>query len=355
MTMMIAFLLGAAFAEDVFVSGALQPGDRYAIYRIPAILNTRRETLLALAEGRETAGDQSANDIVLRRRERGGSWGKLQVLADFGKDSLNNPTLVQDDRGRIWLMFQQYPAGNSEYRVPTGRTGEGISRTYVIWSDDDGVSWSKPRDLTFELKPGWARTIASGPGVGIQLQHGRHKGRLLFPFNMGDASGWRVFAAISDDRGQTWRMGDLCPRLEGTNPNEVQFVELADGRVMMNARNQAAVRQRLVGYSSDGGDTWTTPMPDPNLIDPVCMGAIIRVGGALAFSNPADTQRRVNGVLRFSFDEGKSWPKTLPIDPGAFAYSVLCPLPGGRIGCLYEAPEKGGYRIKYVEFDVPKG
>lgn len=351
MSLTVALLLSASLAEDVFVSGLLQPGERYAIYRIPALLATRKGTLLAFAEGRETAGDQSANDIVLRRRDRGGAWGPMVVLADMGKDALNNPCAVQASDGRIWLMFQRYPAGKAEYRVPTGRTGDGISRTYTIWSDDDGASWSQPRDLTLDLKPGWARTVASGPGNGIELSKGRHRGRLLIPFNMGDASGWRVFAAISDDRGKTWRMGDLCPRLAGTNPNEVQFVELTDGRVMMNARNQAATRQRLVGYSSDGGDTWTTPMPDLNLIDPVCMGSIIRVGDALAFSNPADPQRRVNGVLRFSFDEGKTWPKSLVIEAGEFAYSALCPLPGGRVGCLYEAPEKGAYRIKYAEFD----
>lgn len=353
--MLLTTLLVLSASDDVFVSGALKPDEPYAVYRIPAIAVTRKGTVLAFAEGRKTTGDQSSNDLVLRRQERGKAWGPLHVLADEGEDSLNNPCVTVDRAGRIWLMFQRYPKGVSEYRAPTGREGEGICRTYEMHSDDDGRSWSKPRDLTRELKPGWSRTVASGPGLGLELQRGRYRGRLVVPFNMGDASGWRVYAAISDDRGATWRMGDMAPRLPGTHPNEVQFVELADGRLMLNARNQASLRQRLVAVSDDGGTTWSTPTPDPNLIDPVCMGAIVRAApGVLAFSNPNHPQQRVNGTLRFSFDEGKTWPKTVTITEGPFAYSVLAPLPDGQLGCLYEVPDGGAYRIRLSRFPIPR-
>ncbi len=353
--MLLPILMLFAAHEDVFVSGALQPGEPYAVYRIPALAVTKKGTILAFAEGRKTTGDQSSNDLVLKRQERGRSWGPLQVLADEGEDSLNNPCVTVDHSGRIWLMFQRYPKGVSEYRAPTGREGEGICRTYVMVSDDDGRRWSKPRDLTRDLKPGWARTVASGPGMGLEIQRGRHKGRLVVPFNMGDASGWRVYAAISDDGGAIWRMGDMAPRLSGTQPNEVQFVELADGRLMMNARNQAAARQRLVAISEDGGMTWSTPTPDPALVDPVCMGAIVRAApGVLAFSNPNHPQERVNGTLRFSFDEGKTWPQSVTIAPGSFAYSVLARLPDGQLGCLYEVQERGAYRIRMARFPIPR-
>ncbi len=334
--------------EDVFVSGHLTGGGPYAVYRIPAIAVSRKGTVLAFAEGRRTTSDQSGNDLVLRRQPAGRPWTDLQVIADMGDDALNNPCVTVGSDGRIWLMFQRYPAGNSEYRITTGRYGN-VCRTYVMHSDDDGRSWSSPRDLTLDLKPGWSRTLASGPGMGIVLK----TGRMVVPFNMGDASGWRVFAAISDDNGASWRMGDMAPRHPGTQPNEVQFVELGDGRIMLNARNQASLRQRLVAYSSDGGETWTTPMPDAALIDPVCQGAILRLAdGRLVFSNPADPQHRRNGTLRVSNDEGLSWTIAAVIEEGEFAYSVLAQLPSGEVLCLYEVPEGGAYRIRLKRFKV---
>lgn len=347
--------------ETVFLSGRLSSGSAFDTYRIPALLRTRRGTLTAMAEGRGSVSDQASNAIVMRRKERGGSWGQEQIVADLRPASLNNPTLLSDSRGRIWMMLQSYPAGKGEYSIGAGYDPATTLSVLLVHSDDDGKTWSKPQDITRQARPEGARTCASGPGVGIELSRGRHRGRLLFPFNQRTGEDWTVYSVFSDDRGRTWQMGDPAPRLPGTQPNEVQFAELADGRVLLNARNQASGKFRLQSVSQDGGATWPAPEPRTDLVDPVCMGSLVRLSftpDVLLFANPASASGRVQGTLKLSRDGGATWSAAGVIEPGSFAYSSLAPLSPNRVGILYESPERlagnrEGYRLLYREIAVP--
>ncbi|MGL5244061.1 MAG: sialidase domain-containing protein, partial [Sarcina sp.] len=57
----------------------------------------------------------------------------------------------------------------------------GTSYLALIYSDDDGKTWSKPRDLNPETKAEWMKFMGTGPGRGIQIKNGAHVGRLVFP------------------------------------------------------------------------------------------------------------------------------------------------------------------------------
>lgn len=124
-------------------------------------------------------------------------------------------------------------------------------------------------------------------------------------------------------------------------------VELGDGRLMMNSRNQQGdIKARVVSISSDGGTSWDTSYFDKNLPDPVCQGSIIGVGSKkdktiLAFCNAADTSRRNNLTLRISFDDGKTWNKNYLIyksdeSKDNAAYSDIIPISHTEVGILYE-------------------
>jgi sialidase-1 len=83
---------------------------------------------------------------------------------------------------------------------------------------------------------------------------------------------------------------------------------------------------------------------DAALIEPICQAAILRhrwpsaqQPGVVLFSNPASTQGRVQMTLRASFDDGKTWPKSLLLYAGPSAYSDLATLGNGNIACLFEA------------------
>ncbi len=358
--------LAALSAAAVETTTVFRAGDSgYASIRIPALLTAQDGTLLAFAEGREVARDQAANDIILRRSTDGGrTWLPLQKLADFARDSLNNPCPVLDLRnGRITLFFQQYPSSVHEYgKMAADCTSSNTVRNLVMTSDDHGATWSAPRDNTCEVKrPMGVTTLASGPGFGIQLQRGPHAGRLVIPFNEGPAGRWRVYAAYSDDGGATWMYGEAAPGSLITNAqgkvesqvNEVQMIERADGSVLLNTRSQTGERMRRQAVSTDGGTTWGPVRLVPELFDGPCMASILALdaGRLLVFSGPTQG-RRADGRLFLSRDGGDTWEPGATLQPGPFAYCCLTELKGGALGCLFETGEAGCYeRIDFARFD----
>lgn len=335
------------------------PGkDGYPSIRIPALLATQRGTLLALAEGRASNTDQAANQIILKRSTDGGrTWGPLQVVARDGKNSLNNPCVVQDQStARILLMVQCYPAGGTEFngKLKPGIEGSLIVKNYLLASDDDGATWTAPRDVTATTKAADAVTMAGGPGIGIQLQHGPHQGRLIMPFNQRTGSFWDVRAVYSGDGGTSWMLGDVVPDARARNAqgrttsmlNEVQMVELQDGSIQMNSRRSDNRPFRKSATSQDGGQTWSKPEQMLQLADPACMGSILRYSFAgkaaksiILYSGPKSTKRE-NGTIYVSYDEGRTWPTSKVLFKDRFGYSCLTRRKDGRIGILFETGKK---------------
>ncbi len=232
-------------------------------------------------------------------------------------------------------------------------------------SDDDGVTWTKPLDVTRTTKRATnATTIASGPGIGIQLRRGPHRGRLLLPFNEGPYSQWNNFAVFSDDRGATWKFGENVPGAfvpdaklgRRSQINEVQMVELSDGSVRLNSRQFAGAKVRKSSVSHDGGVTWSPVEDVPALRGPSCNASILRHSfghgadrGIILFSGP-DSLKRDHGTVYLSTDDGATWPTRRVWWPGSFPYSVLTTLADGTIGCLFETKNYG--RIVFARFSL---
>ena len=368
--LLLALLLPAIAAAsepeiaDVFVPKA----DGFKSIRIPAVVASKGGMLLAFAEGRAANVDQANNKIVQKRSSDGGkTWGKLAILVDGGKNAMNNPCAVVDrGSGRLLLMYQSYPARLTEQSrdLHGGYVGDQVVRAWLITSDDDGASWSKPREITTQVKRAKATTVTSGPGIGIQLRHGKHAGRILFPFSDGPYGLWNIYAAYSDDGGRTWAMGDDAPGNlidDGkggkiSNVDEAQFVELGDGSIRFNVRRWGGKPLRKTCVSTDGGATWSKIQDVPEQADPNCMGSIFR------YTDPADgsrsrilycgpqSTRRENGAVFLSYDEGKTWLVKRVLSSGGFAYSCLTALPDGVIGCLYEVPRSG--KILFARFTL---
>ncbi len=361
MILTLGLCLAAMSRQDVFVSGRIDPAMPYDTFRIPAICRTANGTLLAFAEGRRSVSDQASNVIVLRRRlPDSKNWEPIQVVVKDEPASLNNPCVIATSSGKIWMAYQRYPAGVLERNALPGFDPAKSCLTFVISCTDDGKTWSAPRDISQVVKHERTESVAAGPGAGIELQNVPHKGRLVFPFNEGIKGQYNVFCVYSDDEGRTWKRGGNPPKARELQPNETQIAECADGSILMNCRNQAAGRFRLQTVSRDQGLTWEAITPRPDLVDPVCQGAIMSLHddlNTLVFSNPANAQSRTNGVLRVSRDNGKTWSDGQLIESGSFAYSALCSLGGGKIGVLYETvddlgEQREGYRIRYVEMEI---
>jgi len=350
-------LLGAAaFAKaavtpptDLFVSGT----GAYHTYRIPSLIPSKKGTLLAFCEGRRAGGGDSGDiDILLRRStDHGRTWSEPVTIVDMGADTVGNPCPVVDSKtGTIFLLLTSNPGNVTERQIIDQQiTEQSVPQTRQVWivsSGDDGVTWSKPREITESVKdPAWT-WYATGPGVGIQLRGGR----LVIPCDHVQAGTKEMYShcIFSDDNGRTWRHGG---RTSGKT-NECQVAELRDGSLLLNMRSYAGQNRRAMARSSDGGVTWGAVELDPALVEPVCQASLLRVGTWLLFSNPASLKRE-NLTVRVSRDDGKTWPFRLVLEPGPAAYSCLAQVSRATFACLYERGAKTPYERISLAFFGP--
>ncbi len=350
---------------DVFVAG--QGG--YHTYRIPALIVTTNHTLLAFCEGRKNSASDTGNiDLLLKRSTDGGkTWSEPQVVWDDGPNTCGNPCPVVDEQtGTIWLLLTHNPGNLGERQIRERKPG-AIRTVWVSRSTDDDKTWTAPENITASVKePDWA-WYATGPGVGIQIQHGPHKGRLVIPCDhsfsppdhagMGPTVEGGSHVIYSDDHGRTWKLGGTVrPKM-----NECQVVELSDGAggLLLNMRNTAKANRRAQSISHDGGQTWTAPQFPPQLVEPRCQASLSRYDwpkrdqpGRILFSNPAGPHR-TDLTVRVSLDDGRTWPASKILHDGPAAYSCLAVLPDKSIGCLYECGRTNAYeRITFARFPL---
>jgi sialidase-1 len=321
--------------------------DGYHTYRIPVIVQAKNGDLLAFAEGRKnSAADHGDIDIVLKRSgDEGESWGSLELVQDEDDDTkgkvwIGNPTPVVDladpkHPGRIWLVFTRSNA-----------------KMFISSSDDNGKTWTKRRDITSAaVKPEWD-WCAAGPVHGIQLERGPHAGRLVIPCDhqIKSTNSWGSHLVYSDDHGAIWKLGaaDTHAADDPLHPNECVAVELADGRVYVNAREHQGSdpATRAIAYSSDGGQTFDAPFAaEPSITSPVVQNSIVRLTLAdgrdrrnvLVYCGPGHPTKRRDLIMRASFDEGKTWRRETVVHAGPAAYSDLVKLDDEHVGVLFEA------------------
>jgi sialidase-1 len=325
---------GTLEAQVLFEKNA----DGYAVVRIPALVTTASGALLAFAEGRQSIEDDGDIDLVLRRSDDlGATWSDLQVVVDVGADTAGNPTPIATSAGRVWLPYCTNPGADMMARS-----------VWLTWSDDDGLTWATPRELTADVKPAGWTWYATGPGRGIELS----TGRLLVPCDHTDELGvTRSHVIYSDDQGETWQLGGSA----GPDTDEATVAELADGRVVLNMRYEGAVRARALATSDDGGLTWSETTLDERLPDPACEGSLLVAPEGMLFANPATTIAfpRDHVTVRLSPDEGATWPYARVLDEGPSAYSSLTRLSDGRFGVLWESGRTLPYdRIRFARFDL---
>ncbi|MYS50052.1 exo-alpha-sialidase, partial [Streptomyces sp. SID6013] len=319
---------GTLTSQDLATAGTGSP-----YYRIPALTRTTKGTLIAAYDARPTLGDLPSNiGVVLRRSTDGGTtWQAQQVVRkDAAPKGYGDPSLLVDrETGRIFLFY----AASVNQGFFGSATGNDESDPNVLqadysYSDDDGLTWKHER-ITADIKdPSWAGMFASS-GEGIQLRHGRYKGRLVQQYAIRKDGANYAVSAYSDDHGATWRMGTPV----GPGGDENKTVELSDGRIMLNNRSKP---YRTVAYSTDGGVTYTPFQQDTELPDPANNGSVTRFApdvdashpraSWLVFSNTATTDSRSNLTVRLSCDNGQTWPVRKTVESGAAAYSTLTPL-----------------------------
>ena len=328
--------------------------DGYNSFRIPAVVRTGRGTLVAFAEGRVNSSADSGNiDIVARRSaDNGCTWGSLEVVANYGDNTIGNPSPVVDPRtGRIVLLATTNAGDVTEAEIDAGQVTSAQSRrVWVLSSGDDGRTWTKPREITASVKRGDWRWYATGPGHAVVITQGPHRGRLIVSADHTTAASPDATTSItgvndlySDNDGRTWHLGftaDNPDTSADVHGNETTAAELPDGRLYFNSRNSSgpAGEQRADAYSDDAGLRLSRDLEvQPTIAGPAVEGSVLQLtGGPLIYSGPADESARADMTIRESSDGGATWTTADQVSTALAGYSDLVQLPGKTIGLLYE-------------------
>ena len=256
-----------------------------------------------------------------------------------------------------------------------------VSNTNYLWmsySDDDGKTWSAPKDITYGIRKDWMHFLGTGPGTGIALHSGPHKGRLVIPAYttnnvsyLGGSQSSRVI--YSDDHGETWHAGEAVNdnRPVGNqtihsstmnNPSaqntESTVVQLNNGDLKLFMRGLTGDLQ--VATSKDGGATWEKDVKRYADVKDVYvqMSAIhtVQNGKEYIVLSNAGGPGRYNGLVHVARVEANgdlTWLKHNPIQSGKFAYNSLQDLGNGEFGLLYEHADskQNEYTLSYKKFN----
>ncbi|MFD2202001.1 sialidase family protein [Shivajiella indica] len=369
----------AAQETMVFKGGS----EGHAVYRIPAIISMPNGDLIAFAEGRVHGTDDfgDINLVMKRSTDHGKSWSSLHMLVDYDSLQAGNPAPVVDlhdpehPQGVIYLFFNT--GNNHEYEV---RMNLGVREVWMMKSFDLGHTWEAPVNITLQthkpnnskfnpdytFKEDW-RHYANTPGHAFQFQEGKFKGRIFVAANHSvghpkdNFEEYQAHGFYSDDHGKTFH---LSKSIIFPGSNESIAAELSENRMIMSIRNQRGdIRSRILAFSSDGGDTWDEAYFEESLPDPVCQGSILSLGKVngkivLAHSNASDPNHRNNLTIKISFDEGKTWDKSIVVDrtddPKKLpwtAYSDLVIINTSTIGIIYERDNYSEIIFKSIDWN----
>ena len=311
-------------------------GESYARHRIPGMIVTSKGTLIAYNEARKAGDDWAMMDILMQRSvDHGKTFSEFTRLA-YGSEmhpTVNNPVMVEDKNGRIHFLYCE------DYTINGGRA----LRRY---SDDDGLTWSEPQDVTPFTNPDYHNAFAFGPGHGIMTRDGT----LIIPVWMVPKSAEApikshspsvISTFYSKDNGESWALGDFLENTdEIKSPNETVAALTSDGRVYLNMRFVGTYR--ATAYSDSGYSGWQGYAPNYQLPDPQCFGSQAAYNNGkepytIVFANCATQEGRTHVTVRASFDDGKTYPISKLIDAERGGYvEVAVDNNAGLIYIIYE-------------------
>ena len=334
--------------------------DNVDTYRIPGLATTNTGTLIGVYDVRwnDPVDLQENIDVGMSRSTDGGrTWEPMKIIMDMGEygglpedqNGIGDPAVLVDrNTNTIWvaaLWLHGYPGQRAWNASEPGLLPNKTGQLMLVKSEDDGITWSAPINITQQIKKTEWQLFFDGPGMGITMKDGT----LVFAAQFKDGDRVPHSTIIySKNGGKDWSVGTGAK----SETTEAQVVELPDGSLMLNMRddrNRAdrkdSLNGRSVAITKDLGKTWTEhPTSRKALIEPNCMASIIaddRPGKEqlLFFSNPDSKARRDHITIKTSFDGGMTWPKENQLElyeDDTYGYSCLTLVDENHIGILYE-------------------
>ncbi|HEN0391194.1 TPA: exo-alpha-sialidase [Streptococcus agalactiae] len=255
------------------------------------------------------------------------------------------------------------------------------SYVWMSYSDDDGRTWSSPRDITASLRRRGMKFLGIGPGKGIVLKWVPHAGRIIIPAY---STNWKSHLRgsqssrliYSDDHGKTWHTGkavndnrvlsngEKIHSLTMDNKKEQNTesvpVQLKNGDIKLFMRNLTGNLE--VATSKDGGETWQNHVKRYKEVhDAYVQLSAIRFEHdkkeyILLVNANGPGKKRQDGYARLAQvnrNGSFKWLYHHHIQDGSFAYNSVQQLNNDQFGVLYEHREKhqNSFTLNYKVFN----
>lgn len=350
-----------ANAATIFLSQSIlfSPGDYQSVsYRIPSIVTANDGSLVTHTDKRNNHSGDLAADIdqyVRRSTDNGKTWS--DVLMTCGAETTlgyGDPAMVVDRAtGKIICLVVHDKGFFSS-------TSTAPQRIIMLESNDHGISWSNPKDITDQLYGAGCSNVETKNWAGMFISSGRglqlRNGRIMFAgvVRNGKTGNLQVHAVYTDNLGQTWNVSPVSA-IDGGD--ESKFVERNNGDVLVSVRKAP---KRYTNVSTDSGLTWGTASVHQQLTDPACNAEIMtytstkdgynknRLLHSLCYAG-----NRSNVSMLLSYDEGITFPIRKTICAGSSAYSTFTILNDGTIGMYFEDGSTGNvFDMVFVRFSL---
>jgi len=346
--------------------------DKTDTFRIPGLVTTNKGTLIAVYDNRYNNSKDLQEDIDIgmsRSTDGGQTWQPMRVIMDMGEyggrsqrlNGTGDPCILFDDKTNTIWVAALWMSGATEkdmlwWASKPGMKPEETGQFMVVKSTDDGLTWSQPINLTSQIKdPAW-QLLLQGPGRGITMTDGTLVFPAQFKADLGtkaiDGGQYTCHSTIvySKDHGKSWQIGTGAK----SNTTESQVVQLADGSLMLNMRDdrnrsdKGVMNGRAVAITTDLGKTWIThSTSNPALQESNCQASIISTDlvinekkqQVLFFSNPNSKTDRSHMTIKASLDGGLTWPESFQVELNAengYGYSCMTMVDNQTIGIVYE-------------------
>jgi hypothetical protein len=251
------------------------------------------------------ARDDGPAHVVGRwSHDEGETWTEpAELQANIGRLNCMTPSLLRLPSGRILLEFMRKDAQADNYPtdLPKGEW-PGLLHPMVKHSDDEGQTWSEPRQIT-EENDYWCSC------------HDRlfrtSRGRILLPMSTQRGA----FCWFSDDDGETWKQGKGAIKAPESIVGYAEpiIVETREGLLKMWLRNKG--NRFHVALSQDSGDSWELHSDwGPNARNtPAMVRRIPDTDDLLILWNNNQIRTPLNCGI--SADDGETWKNIKDIEP----------------------------------------
>ena len=336
-------------------------------YRIPALLKTGANTLLAFTDDRHTSHGDLGNhriDVLMKKSTDGGlTWGDAITVAagdgsSAGAYGYGDAAVAQAANGDIVCLMA---AGKASF--PGGMLHIGYSK-----STDGGETWSSVTELYGSANLTNPHDniinstfISSGHGI---TQSIANSGRIAFPMNARlDGGTINEYVIYSDDNGATWT---ITSNYGYTGADESKLLELNDGKLLMSIRTGGYNNSANRGYNRTTDtdvEHWGSQGQWSDLNANGCNSDLIYYTRSTEGNRDVmlhsvvksySNNHRKDLRLYMSFDQGETWKEAFQLQPGWAAYSSMQVLDNGDLAILFEDGSIGNedendcFEINYV-------